>query len=176
MDSRRFDTLTRALGSLERRQVLALLPASLVAASGGAEAHATKRTRKQREHDLERRHRKRERRRRRKNINRCTSVGGAKVRCFRSEVCCDRERSNLAGCARRGFATCCRASEDSYYGFTNTYRCCPSAPDGQLGACPDELPVCCPGVCCPAGSDCSDLANCVGPFDESAPRHLVLQG
>lgn len=37
MDSRHFDTLTRALGGLERRRVFALLPATLAAVLAGSE-------------------------------------------------------------------------------------------------------------------------------------------
>jgi hypothetical protein len=173
MDSRRFDKLTRALGSLERRQVLVLLPATLAAVLARHEAADARRTRKQRKQERERRQRKRKNRLRRLNVVRCRSVGGRKVRCYRTEVCCDRERSNLAGCARRGFATCCRASENSSYGFTSDYRCCPTPAEGQNGACPDAYPVCCQGGCCPAGSDCSDLTGCLQFSDESIARHVV---
>lgn len=176
MDSRHFDTLTRALGGLERRRVFALLPATLAAVLAGSETVNARRTRKQRKQEREKRQRKRKNRLRRLNVIRCRSVGGRKQRCYRTEVCCNRDRSNFAGCTRRGFTTCCRESEFFSRSFRPDYRCCPTPGEGQNGACPDANPVCCQGGCCPAGSDCSDLTNCLQFSDDSVGRRMELPG
>jgi hypothetical protein len=168
VDARHFDTLTRALGRLERRRVLALLPATMAAVLTGAETVDSRRTRKERE----KRQRKRKNRLRRLNVIRCRSVGGRKQRCYRTEVCCNRDRSNFAGCTPRGFTTCCRESEFTSRSFPPDYRCCPTPTEGQNGACPDAYPVCCQGGCCPAGSDCSGLTNCLQFPDDVLVRRL----
>ena len=53
MDKRHFDTLTRALGRLERRRVVALLPATMAAVLAGAETVDARRSRKQRQQERE---------------------------------------------------------------------------------------------------------------------------
>lgn len=176
MDARYFDTLTRTLGSLQRRRVLALLPATVAAVLAGSADADARRTRKQRKQERERRHRRRKNRPRRLNVIRCRSVGGQKVRCYRTEVCCNRERSNFAGCTSRGFTTCCRESAFFSRSFRPDYRCCPTPAEGQNGACPDAYPVCCQGGCCPAGSDCIDLTNCLQDADDSVARRMEVPG
>ena len=176
MDKRHFDTLTRALGRLERRRVVALLPATMAAVLAGAETVDARRSRKQRQQEREKRQRKRKNRLRRLNVIRCRSVGGSKQRCFRTEVCCNRERSNFAGCTPRGFTTCCRESEFVSRSFSPDYRCCPTPEEGENGACPDAYPVCCQGGCCSAGSDCSDLTNCLLVADESVGWRREMPG
>lgn len=165
MDSRRFDTLTRALGGLERRQVLALLPAAAVLAETKAEA-ADKKTRRKRE----RKRLKRFARRHRQDQVCPTFRPNQILLCTQDRSCCDLDRSNTAGCAAPDATTCClTANQFSYYELPSSYFCCPTPSLGSLGACRDnDFPVCCPGTCCPSGADCSDLSNCYEVASESA--------
>lgn len=172
MDSRRFDTLTRALGSLERRQVLALLPATVAAVLAlPDDAAASKKG--QRRRNERRRFNQRWQRRKRRNTFRCLSTGGQRVRCWKGSTCCDPDRSNVAGCSAPSHTTCCTAPDPNskFYGYVPGYHCCPTPVLGFEGACPDDRPVCCSdNYCCPSGSDCSDLSGCARLVTEAAAR------
>lgn len=179
MDSGRFDALIRAFGGLERRQLLALLPATVALALVEPEAEgADKKTRKQRE----RKRRKNFNRRWKRKTYRCVSFQDRIIRCLDNQICCNPDRSNTTGCVNypehASVTTCCSTgnSSGSYYAHPNNYRCCPTASEGLYAACPDDYPVCCPNACCAAGSDCSDLGTCMTNYTGSAPRHLVMPG
>lgn len=174
MDSHRFDKLTRALGGLERRQVLALVPATLAAALAGSEVKADKKDKRKRIRRRNRRVGRRFRRYQRKNSYLCASFENRVIRCPNDTVCCDPDRSNVSGCMPPGFSTCCQTA-DGYSGRNERYHCCSSVSEGFDGACRDDWPVCCPDDhCCPLGSDCSDLSVCARLVRDSASRHLVF--
>jgi hypothetical protein len=71
---------------------------------------------------------------------------------------------------------CCSSSDSPYplVAFSSNSRCCSSYAEGIHGACFDDRPVCCPGACCPVGSDCSDLTSCHRVSDDATPRYQVI--
>lgn len=149
VESRRFDKLTCAVGRLERRKVLALLPATLAATLVGTEVKAADRKNRK----------KRARKRRKRNSVLCLSDGNRVIRCQGTGACCDSDRSNALGCARPGYTTCCKGPLGYNRLYSNDYRCCPSLSEGMDGACPDSHPLCCPGRCC-NGSTCEQPQEC----------------
>lgn len=179
MDSRRFDKLTRALGDLERRQLLALLPATLASALAESETEAAdKKTRKQRERKRLKKYNRRRKRRSRQyvaeNTFTCPSSDNQVITCWQGQVCCDPERSNDSWCAGPGFTSCCKAPDSKAYGWQSDWRCCPSVYQGIWGACPDDFPLCCTNTCCVDNGGCSNSHTCMHLPAESASRYRMM--
>jgi hypothetical protein len=170
MNSRHSDRLVCSLGTVERRRLIALLGATVAGLIGTGDVDADKirkRRRKQR-HDKRRTKRRRRRERINRNWRRNTkvcSVNDQSTRCSSSMSCCNPERSNWGSCVMSAeTTTCCGAGDGrTWYYFANDYRCCPSPWEGNHGACPDSLPVCCPGQCCLLGATCGEEGKCWTP-------------
>lgn len=173
MDPKHFDTLARALGRVQRRQVLTLLPAGLTALVGADTARSASK-KKKRKRKRTKQQRQRYKKWKRRNTQMCVTTANRVIRCWDYEVCCDPERSSEPGCASTAYPVCCQN-----YHFTPNARCCSAPTLGYKGACSDNFPVCCTDRCCASGSSCGDPnADCLVYTEEaqgSAYRDLEAE-